>query len=145
MQSVIMLGRLTRDVEGGQKGDTAYARFGIAVDRKYKREGQPTADFFNCTVFGKRAEFVQKYFTKGMKIIIRGTIQNDEYTNKDGEKVKTTTIIVEDADFVESKAASRANQQAQAQTPTPQQQAPVQSNDGFMNIPNGIAEDLPFT
>ena len=143
MNKVIHTGRLTHDPEirysQGEKA-TAIARFSLAVDRKYKREGEPTADFFNYTAFGKQAEFVEKYLKKGSKIMVTGHLMNNNY-EKDGQKVYRDVIITEEIEFAESK-----KQDAQPQTqPVPQQQTqPVQS-DGFMNIPTGLEEELPFS
>lgn len=140
MNNVILVGRLTRDPEiryaEGQK-QAAIASYTMAVDRKYKREGQPTADFINCKCFGKNAEFMEKYFRKGMKIAVKGSIQTGSYTNKDGHKIYTTDIIVEEQEFVESKNQSSGAEKSNAE--------PSKDNgDGFMNIPDGIDESLPF-
>ena len=105
MNKVILMGRLTKDPEYKNEG-TGIARFGIAVDRRFKKEGSPDADFFNCTAFGKTSEFVEKYLKKGIKILLSGRIQNDNYTNKDGQKVSAVSIIVEEIEFAESKKAA---------------------------------------
>ena len=154
MNVFVGVGRLTRDVETGstQSGGT-YARFGIAVPRKFKREGEPDADFFNCSAFGKTADFIGRYFSKGKMIALQGRIQNHEYTNKDGVTVKTDVVMVENCDFAESKSASQQNQSqeqsAQQTQSQPQSQAAPQSQQkpdmGFMEIPNGIEETLPFS
>ena len=126
MNKVIMMGRLTRDPEvrySQGASQTAIARFSLAVDRKWKREGEPDADFFNCTVFGRQADFVEKYLRKGIKIIVAGRIQNDNYTNKEGQKVYAVQIIVDEIEFAESRKAA---------------------GDGFMSIPDGAEEELPF-
>lgn len=144
MNKVIMMGRLTRDVEvrySQGANATAIARFTIAVDRRFKREGEPEADFFNCSAFGKTAEFIEKYFKQGNKILITGRVENDNYTNKDGQKVYGTRIFVEEAEFGESKGNS-SNQEEKTQN-TPNMKA-TEGNDGFMNIPDGIDEELPF-
>ena len=138
MNKVIMMGRLTRDpeVRYGQGSNTAVCKYSIAVDRRFKREGQPEADFFNCTVFGKGAEFAEKYFKKGTKIVISGSIQNDNYTNKDGQKVYSTQIIVDEQEFAESKNAGGnggGNFGSGASD-----SAPSTSGDGFMNIPEAM-------
>lgn len=134
MNMTIMMGRLTRDPEIRQATTgNVVASFSIAVDRRFKREGEPEADFFNCTAFGRTAEFVEKYFTKGKKILLTGSIQNDNYTNKDGQKVYATKIIVENVEFAESK---NAEQTAPAE--------PTQTSDGFMSIPEGDLDELPF-
>lgn len=135
------VGRLVKDPEVRySQGDnsTAVARFSMAVDRKWKRDGEPTADFIPCVVFGKSAEFVEKYFRKGMRVSVSGRIQTGSYTNKDGVKVYTTEVIVEEQEFAESRAESQQNQQAAGNGSMPA------SDDGFMNIPDGLDEELPF-
>lgn len=134
---VILCGRLTRDPEV-RYGDNqkAVGRFNIAVDRKFKREGDPTADFFNCTAFGKMAEFVEKYLKKGTKMLVFGHIQNDNYTNKDGQTVYSVQIIVDELEFAESKGSSGASNNNNA--------APQEGQESFMNIPQGIDDELPF-
>lgn len=140
MNKVILMGRLTRDAEvrysQGEKA-TAVARFGFAVPRKFKRDNEPDCDFINCVAFGKQAEFIEKYTYKGIKLLIEGRIQTGSYTNKDGAKVYTTDVVVESCEFAESKNASQQNEQ----NSRPQ---PSNSDDGFMNIPDGIDEELPF-
>ena len=137
MNKVILVGRLTRDPEVRySQGDhaTAVARYTVAVDRRFKRDGEPTADFIPCVVFGRSAEFAEKYFRQGMRVSISGRIQTGSYTNKDGVKVYTTEVIVGEQEFAESRAesdASKANQRADV-------------GDGFSNIPDGIDEELPF-
>ena len=107
MNKVILMGRLTRDPEvSSSASGTTFARFSIAVDRRFKREGEPDADFFNCTSFGKQAEFVERYLKKGTKVVVTGRIQNDNYTNKEGQKVYSVRIMVEEIEFAESKNAS---------------------------------------
>lgn len=137
MNKVVLLGRLTRDpeVRYGQGEGSAVARYTLAVDRKFKREGEATADFINCVTFGKSAEFAEKYLKKGMKVAISGRIQTGSYTNKDGQKVYTTDIVIEEQEFAESKN-SNSNQSEPQQMP--------QDNDGFLNIPDGIEDELPF-
>lgn len=146
MNKVILMGRLTRDPEvrySQGESSLAIARYSLAVDRRFKRDGdQQTADFINCVSFGKTAEFAEKYFKQGMKVAITGRIQTGSYTNKDGQKVYTTDVVVEEQEFAESKGASAEHggyQQAAAR-PEPSQAA----GDGFMNIPDGIDEELPF-
>lgn len=138
MNKVILMGRLTRDAEvrysQGEKA-TAVARFGFAVPRKFKRDNGPDCDFINCVAFGKQAEFIEKYAYKGIKLLIEGRIQTGSYTNKDGVKVYATDVIVESCEFAESKNAN------QSERPQP---APQTDSDGFMNIPDGIDEELPF-
>jgi single-strand DNA-binding protein len=144
MNKVILMGRLTRDPEVRySSGDNqmAIARYSIAVDRRGKRDtdGQ-TADFINCVAFGKAGEFAEKYFHKGTKIAVTGRIQTGSYTNKDGQKVYTTDIVIEEQEFAESKNASGDAGFAPADRPSPSSAA----GDGFMNIPDGIDEELPF-
>ena len=145
MNKAILMGRLTRDPEvrySQPDSNMAIARFSLAVDRRYKKQGDTvTADFFNCTAFGKQGEFVEKYLKKGTKIVVTGRIQNDNYTNKDGQKVYSVQIMVEEIEFAESKASSQSNagNDGSAQ---PQMGAP--DADGFMNIPDGIDNSLPF-
>ncbi len=133
MNKVILTGRLTKDpeVRVGGANNTAVARFSLAVDRRFKTEEQ-SADFINCIAFGKTAEFCEKYFKKGMKIGAEGRIQTGSYTNKDGNKVYTTDVVLENVEFCERKSDGQ-------QTPPAQP-----DNDGFMNIPDGIDEELPF-
>lgn len=139
MNKVILMGRLTRDPEvrysQGQNA-MAVARYTLAVDRRYKKEGEQTADFINCVAFGKAGEFTEKYFRKGTKVVITGRIQTGSYTNKEGQKVYTTDVVVEEQEFAESKANSDGGT-----TPAPK---PSVGSDGFMNIPDGIDEELPF-
>ena len=150
MNKVILMGRLTRDPEirysqGSQP--LAIGKFSIAVDRRFKRQNdEATADFFNCTAFGKQAEFVEKYLRQGTKIVVTGRIQNDNYTNREGQKVYSVQIIVEDIEFAESKAAA-ANYNGQAsyeQQPMSRPEPSAAINDGFMNIPDGVDDELPF-
>lgn len=147
MNKVIMMGRLTRDPEvrySQGASQTAVARFSLAVDRRWKREGEPDADFFNCTAFGRQADFVEKYLRQGTKVVVTGRIQNDNYTNKEGQKVYSVQIIVEEIEFAESKNAAAANGAAPAyqagSKPSPSQAV----GDGFMSIPDGAEEELPF-
>ena len=142
MNKVILNGRLTRDPEIRYGGNnTCVAKYTLAVDRRFKRDGEPTADFIRCVVFGKPAEFTEKYFRKGTKICISGRIQTGSYTNRDGQKIYTTDVIVEEQDFAESKAAAAQSNNIQA---GPSPYGPADS-DGFMNIPDGIDDDeLPF-
>ena len=143
MNKVILMGRLTRDPEvrySQGASQTAVARFSVAVDRRFKREGEPDADFFNCTSFGRQAEFVERYLHKGTKIVLCGRVQNDNYTNKDGQMVYSVRIMVDEIEFAESKNASGGGGFVGGQN-TP---APSGAGDGFMNIPDGIDEELPF-
>ena len=153
MNKVILMGRLTRDPEvrySQGENATAISRITLAVDRGFKREGdEQTADFINCVAFGKTAEFQEKYFHKGTKIVISGRIQTGSYTNKEGQKVYTTDVVVEEQDFAESKGSGSANggnsNNAGNNTASAPQQAPNSSaGGGFMNIPDGIDEELPF-
>lgn len=140
----IMTGRLTRDVEirySQGANATAVARFTIAVDRRFKREGEPEADFFNCSAFGKTAEFIEKYFKQGNKILIVGRVENDNYTNKDGQKVYGTRIAVEEAEFGEGKANTSTSTEKPQNTAN---KSATEDNNGFMNIPDGLEEELPF-
>ena len=144
MNKVILMGRLTRDPEvrySQGANATAVARYSLAVDRRFKRDGEPTADFINCVSFGKTAEFAEKYFRQGLKVVVTGRIQTGSYTNKDGVKVYTTDVVVEEQEFAESKAASE-NSGYQA-SPMPSPSADI--GDGFMNIPDGIDEQVPFS
>ena len=142
MNKVILMGRLTRDpevrVSTGER-QTTIGRFSIAVDRRFKREGQAEADFFNCTTFGKQAEFVEKYLHKGTKVVVVGSVQNDNYTNKEGQQVYSVQIMVDEIEFAESKNASESSGNTYQNT----QPASGNAND-FMNIPDGVVEDLPF-
>ena len=143
MNKVILMGRLTRDPEvrySQGANATAVARYSLAVDRRFKRDGEPTADFINCVAFGRTAEFAEKYFRQGLKVVVTGRIQTGSYTNKDGVRVYTTDVVVEEQEFAESKAASE-NHSYQA-SPMPSPSADI--GDGFMNIPDGIDEELPF-
>lgn len=144
MNKVILVGRLTRDpeVRYGGANNTAVARFTLAVDRRFKRDNEPNADFINCVAVGKSAEFIEKYFKKGVKVSICGHIQTGSYTNKDGQKVYTTDVFVEEQEFAESRNASQQNNNIQA-GPSPYGNMPTDS-DGFMHIPDGIDEELPF-
>ena len=147
MNKVILMGRLTRDPEVRySQGDSAsaFARYTLAVDRRFKRDGEPTADFLNCVAFGRAAEFAEKYLRQGVKIAITGRIQTGSYTNRDGVKVYTTDIVVEEQEFSESKAASGASNNSAYQT-SPAPAPSVDIGDGFMNIPDGIDEELPFS
>ena len=146
MNKVILMGRLTRDAEVRySQGDssTAVARFTLAVDRRFKRDNDQSTDFINCVAFGKTAEFFERFGRKGTKFVTEGRIQTGSYTNKDGQRVYTTDVVVENVEFAESKASSNeANYGGYVPTekPSPSQAA----GDGFMNIPDGIDEELPF-
>lgn len=135
MNKVILLGRLTRDPEirySAGAEQKAIAKFTLAVDRRFKKEGEQSADFIGCTAFGKVAEFCEKYFRKGSKILVEGHWQTGSYTDKSGGKVYTNDCIIESLDFAEGKKEGN---------PAPQPQTDA---DGFMNIPDDIQEELPF-
>ncbi len=148
MNKVILMGRLTRDpeVRYGGASNSCIAKFSIAVDRRFKREGQPDADFFNCTAFGKTGEFVEKYIKKGTKIVLDGEIQNDNYTNKEGQKVYGFNIIANTIEFAESKNASQNNGGSYAQSGANSNvpDAPTGAADDFMNTPDELKDSLPF-
>lgn len=139
MNKVILMGRLTRDpeVRYAQGNDNmAIARYSLAVDRRFKKDGdEQTADFINCIAFGKAGEFAEKYFRKGTKIAVVGRIQTGSYTNKDGQKVYTTDVVVEEQEFAESKNSGSTEGNQSALT---------NKNTDFMNIPDDISEELPF-
>ena len=152
MNKVILMGRLTRDPEvrySQGEQSTAVARYTLAVDRRFVRNNggdQQTADFINCVSFGRTAEFAEKYYHKGIKIAVSGRIQTGSYTNREGQKVYTTEVVVEEQEFAESKSASASadsfgggGYSAPAERPSPSA-----AGDGFMNIPDGIDEELPF-
>jgi len=133
MNKVILMGRLTRDPEVRYtESGTAVARYTLAVDRKYNRDTEPSADFLRCVCFNKAAEFAEKYFHKGIKITATGRIQTGSYVNRDGQKVYTTDIIVEEQEFCESKASASS------------QTSPAPDDNGFLDIPDGIDDELPF-
>ena len=141
MNKIILCGRLTKDPEvrySQGATPTAVARLSLAVNRKWKREGEPDADFFNCTAFKGQAEFIEKYLKKGSKVLISGRVQNDNYTNKDGQKVYAVQIMIEEIEFAESRNAG------QQDTNQRQQDRPAYTGDGFMSIPDGAEEELPF-
>ena len=135
------MGRLTRDPNvtytQGANGSLAIARYDLAVQRKFKKQGETDVDFFNCVSFGKQAEVVEKYLKQGSKILISGRLQNNNYTNKDGQKVVNVQIMVEELEFCESKSNSSEGTQQNSQ--------PHFNADGFMNIPTGLDEELPFS
>lgn len=131
MNKIILMGRLTRNPEvrySAGENSTTIARFSLAVNRKFTKEGdQVKADFFNCTAFGKQGEFVEKYLQQGTKILVTGRIQNDNYTNREGQKVYSVQVLVEEVEFAESKGASAQ-----------------QENTDFQAIPEDLGEELPF-
>ena len=148
MNKVILMGRLTRDPnvrytqQNSSQESMCVARYTLAVDRRGARDGQQSADFISCVAFGKNGEFAEKYFKQGTKIAITGRIQTGSYTNRDGQKIYTTDVAIEEQEFAESKAASASNSGYQA-SPSPSPSADI--GDGFMNIPDGIDEELPFS
>ena len=150
MNKVILMGRLTRDPEvrySAGENASAVARFTLAVDRRFRRDGDSTADFISCVAFGRTAEFAEKYLRQGLKVVLTGRIQTGSYTKRDGQKVYTTDVVAEDLEFAESKAASDhyAASHPQTSAPAPSMPNPVSASaDGFMNIPDGIDEELPF-
>lgn len=139
MNKVNLIGRLTKDPDTRYtqgNNPTAVSRYTLAVERRYNKDGEQQADFINCVAFGKGAEFTEKYFKKGMKVAVTGRIQTGSYTNKDGNKVYTTDVIVEEQEFCESKQSNTLPEQS------PHGQA---DNDGFMHIPDDIEDEgLPF-
>ena len=153
MNKVILMGRLTRDPEvrySAGNNSMAVARYTLAVDRRFRRDGENNADFIGCVAFGTSAEFAEKYLRQGTKIIVTGRIQTGSYTNRDGQKVYTTDVVVEDQEFAESKAAASESGMMRQSAPSPMAASPMpspaqaSSADGFMNIPDGIDEELPF-
>lgn len=157
MNRVILMGRLTRDPEVRyQQGESAisHARYTLAVDRNVSRnnasDDQPTADFIGCVAFGRTAEFAEKYLKKGTKILVEGRIQTGSYTNKDGQKVYTTDVVVDRHEFCESRGASESysgasySSPAPASAPSPAGNAGSDPGSDFMNIPDSIEEELPF-
>lgn len=135
------MGRLTRDPDirytqpNSAQEQTCIARYSLAVNRRFNRDGEQKVDFISCVAFGRQAEFAEKYLRKGTKIALTGRIQTGSYTNRDGQKVYTTDVVIEEQEFAESKAVAQTTQQ---------NPAPV-SEDGFMEIPDGLEEELPFS
>ncbi len=143
MNKVILMGRLTRDPEvrySAGENSIAIARYTLAVDRRFKKEGETTADFISCVSFGKQAEVAEKYFCQGIRIVVSGRIQTGSYTNKDGNKVYTTDVVIEEQEFAESKSHADSSGNVQNNVPI----TPTDAN-GFMNVPEGIDEELPFS
>jgi len=155
MNKVILMGRLTREPDvrySAGESQTAVARYTLAVDRRFKRQGdEQTADFISCVVFGKGAEFAEGYLHQGTKVVVEGRIQTGSYVNKEGQKVYTTDVVVENQEFAESKAAAAGYnggnygggggyQQAAPSRPNPSEAA----GEGFMNLPGAEDEQLPF-
>lgn len=145
MNNVSLVGRLVRDpeVRYGQNESVSVAKFSLAVERKWKRDGEPTVDFINCTVFGKSAEFTEKYLRKGMRVAITGRIQTGSYKNKDGQTVFTTEIIVESQEIAQSK--SESNESSTAINAEAGKSPYGSSGDDFMSIPEGAEDELPFS
>lgn len=138
MNKVILIGRVVRDAEirySHGENTTCIARYTLAVDRKFKQEGQPTADFINCIAFGKLGEFAEKYLHKGTKIAVVGRIQTGSYKNKDGNTVYTTDVVVEEQEFCESKSSNQSQNNDRQQ---------ASQDNSWMNIPDGIESELPF-
>lgn len=141
MNKVVLMGRLTRDPELRYSQGTnslAITRYTLAVDRRVKRDGEASADFISCVVFGHSAEFAEKYFRQGMRVTICGRIQTGSYTNRDGAKVYTTDVVVEEQEFADNKGDREGMQ------PIPEKAFGREPGDGFMDIPDGIEEELPF-
>ena len=142
MNKVILMGRLTRDPDirytqpNSAQEQTCIARYSLAVNRRFNRDGEQKVDFISCVAFGRQAEFAEKYLRKGTKIVLAGRIQTGSYTNRDGQKVYTTDVVVEEQEFAESKTAGQIAQQ---------NPAPMTREDGFMEIPDGLEEELPFS
>ena len=155
MNKAILMGRLTRNPDirytQGEK-PVCIARYTLAVDRRFKRDGEQEADFISCVAFGRQAEFAEKYLQKGTKIVVSGRIQTGSYTNREGARVYTTDIVVEEQDFAESKASAAGSEpesKASAAESAPKQKEETAANqpplqDGFMTIPEGIEDELPF-
>lgn len=151
MNNVTLMGRVVRDPEiryTQGENPLAFGRFTIAVNRRVKKEGQQEADFIPCVVFGKQAELVEKYFRKGSRVCVRGRIQTGSYTNKDGQKVYTTDVAIEEIEFAQSKNETSAGNSAPAgnYTPASNPAAPA-GNPSFMSIPDGMEgiDELPFS
>lgn len=144
MNKVILMGRLTRDPEvrySQGENSMAIARYTLAVDRRFQRNNnEQSADFISCVAFGKNGEFAEKYLHKGTKICVTGRIQTGSYNNKEGQKVYTTEVVVEEHEFAESKNSAGGNGGSYPNAPQPT----AASGDGFMSIPDGIEDELPF-
>ena len=153
MNKVILMGRLTRDPnvrytqQNGSQESMCVARYTLAVDRRGARDGQQSADFISCVAFGKNGEFAEKYLKQGTKIVVTGRIQTGSYTNRDGQKVYTTDVVIEEQEFAESKSAAASNGGDSSYAAyTPSRPEPSQAaGDGFMAIPDGVDDEgLPF-
>ena len=139
MNKVILMGRLTRDPEvryTGNEDALVVAQYTLAVNRRYKRDGEAAADFIRCIAFGKAAQFAEKYFYQGIRICVSGHLRSGSYTNREGQKIYTTDVIIEEQDFAESRKSSELTSVSNSDTET--------DADGFMNIPDGLDEELPF-
>lgn len=146
MNKVILMGRLTRDPEvrySAGENSMAIARYTLAVDRRMRKENEANADFIGCIAFGRNAEFAEKYFRQGLRVAITGRIQTGSYTNREGKKVYTTDVVIEEQEFAESKVIS--DNYLQNRNETKNIGSVVEDKDGFMNIPEGIDEELPFS
>ncbi len=132
MNKVILMGRLTKDAEFKESGESKFAKYTLAVDRRFAKDGEQSADFINIVVFGKGAEFAEKYLKKGTKVVVTGRIQTGSYTNKDGQKVYTTDVVAEEQEFAESKSNSASVPESK------------ESDADFMDIPKDVADDMPF-
>ena len=146
MNKVILLGRLVRDPEtrySGANDSMAVCRYTLAVDKKFKKDGEATADFINCISFGKIAEFAEKYFTKGLRVAASGRIQTGSYTNRDGQKIYTTDVVVEEHEIAQSRSEASNHHESNLQPEI----SPYgkDKDNGFMNIPDGIDDELPFS
>ena len=138
MNKIILMGNLTRDPEirySQGENSLAIARFSLAINRRFAKQGDTEVDYFNCTAFGKQAEFIEKYFRKGSRMLVSGRVQNDNYTNKNGEKVYSVQIIAEEIEFAERKGSGQTSGGALE---------PSEASNDFMNIPDGVEEGLPF-
>ena len=147
MNKVILMGRLVRDPEvrySGTDNSMAIVRYTLAVDRRIKKDGENNADFIGCIAFGKSAEFTEMYLHKGTKMVVTGRIQTGSYTNKDGQKVYTTEVVADEIEFAESKNSSSSDMGGNGGFTPQAAPTAAPANDGFMNIPDGIDEELPF-
>lgn len=139
MNKVILIGRLIKDPDVRMgTNDTKIARYTLAVNRRYHKNNEPTADFIGCVALGKNGEFAEKYLYKGIKIAVTGRIQTGSYTNRDGQKVYTTDVLIEEQEFAESK---KSQSEEQSQPPVP---SPEQDTSGFMDMPSIMDDELPF-
>lgn len=146
MNVVILIGRLTKDPEirySQGAPQTCISHFSIAVNRRFKREGDSDADFFDCTAFGKTAEFMEKYLHKGTKILLQGRIENNNYVNRDGQKVYGIRIVAESVEFAEGNSGKETKTSDTVSAPASPHKHSLDDS-GFMNIPDGIEEELPF-